>query len=180
MPNKVYKITGVNGCGKSTLLKLLAGLLACQGGEINTAKAAGAGGDSIDYLLYLPQDDYSFSISPQELFKMAIPEKIETALELAKNFGLTDKQIEETLLSDLSGGERKKVYLSFAFAVDPVYLLLDEPTNSLDQEGRKILTEHIKNRKNATIVVSHSNEMDDAIDYSLILNEGNITYESSK
>ena len=111
---------------------------------------------------------------------MAIPEKIETALEFAKIFGLTNKQIEETLLSNLSGGERKKVFLSFAFAVDPVYLLLDEPTNSLDPEGRRILTKLIQNRKNGAIIVSHSNEMDDAIDYSLTLHEGSITYESIK
>ena len=93
----------------------------------------------IDYLLYLPQDDYSFSLSPHEFFKMAIPEKFETALEFTKIFGMTDKQIKETLLSDLSGGERKKVYLSFAFALDPVYLLLDEPTNSLDVYKRQPL-----------------------------------------
>ena len=109
---------------------------------------------------------------------MAIPEKFETALEFTKIFGMTDKQIKETLLSDLSGGERKKVYLSFAFALDPVYLLLDEPTNSLDKEGKRLLTEQIKSRKNGTIIVSHSNEMDDTIDYFLTLHEGNITYES--
>lgn len=179
LPNKVYKIMGANGCGKSTLLKLLAGLLTCRSGEINAGKEID-GGTSMDHLLYLPQDDYSFSLSPQEFFQMAIPEKIETALEFTKIFGLTDKQIKETLLSDLSGGERKKVYLSFAFALDPVYLLLDEPTNSLDKEGRRILTELIQKRKKGAIIVSHSNEMDDIVDYSLTLHEGNITYESIK
>lgn len=176
-PHKVYKITGANGSGKSTLLKLLAGLLTCRSGEINNGKET-EGDIPIDYLLYLPQDDYSFSLSPHDFFKMAIPEKFETALEFTKIFGMTDKQIKETLLSDLSGGERKKVYLSFAFALDPVYLLLDEPTNSLDKDGRRLLTEQIKSRKNGTIIVSHSNEMDDAIDYFLTLYEGNITYES--
>ena len=170
---------GTNGCGKSTLLKLLAGLLTCQSGEINTGTDMESGA-SIDELLYLPQDDYLFSLSPQELFQMAIPAKIEAALAFTKSFGLTDKQIEDTLLSDLSGGERKKVYLSFAFAVDPIYLLLDEPTNSLDEEGRKVLAELIQNRKNGAIIVSHSNEMDDVIDDTLTLHEGNITYETIK
>lgn len=179
LPNKVYKLMGTNGCGKSTLLKLLAGLLTCHSGEINTGKDMESG-VSIDELLYLPQDDYLFSLSPQELFQMAIPAKIEAALAFTKSFGLTDKQIEDTLLSDLSGGERKKVYLSFAFAVDPIYLLLDEPTNSLDEEGRKVLAELIQNRKNGAIIVSHSNEMDDVIDDSLTLHEGNITYETIK
>ena len=36
----------------------------------------------------------------------------------------------------------------------------------------------VKSRKNGTIIVSHSNEMDDTIDYFLTLHEGNITYES--
>lgn len=179
-PNKVYKIMGANGCGKSTLLKLLAGLLTCQDGEITTAKAAGEGGGSIDYLLYLPQDDYEFSLSPHEFFEMALPRQNQAALSLAKTFGLTEKQIEDTLLSDLSGGERKKAYLSFAFAADPVYLLLDEPTNSLDQQGREILTQLIKDRKNGTIIVSHSNEMDEAIDCLFTLHEGNVTHESIK
>ena len=145
---------GANGCGKSTLLKLLSGLLACQGGKINTAKAANAGG-SIDYLLYLPQDDCEFSLSPKDFFEMALHKQNKTALSLAKTFGLTEKQIEDTLLSDLSGGERKKVYLSFAFAADPVYLLLDEPTNSLDVYSLDWLYDFIANTNKTLLYISH-------------------------
>ena len=56
----------------------------------------------------------------------------------------------------LSGGERKKVFLSLAFAVDPDILIMDEPTNSLDAKSSMTLVQLVKERTKGTILITHN------------------------
>lgn len=57
-------------------------------------------------------------------------------------------------IRELSGGERKKVYLSLCFAVQPRWLILDEPTNSLDSRAKETLSKLISERR-GVIMISH-------------------------
>lgn len=98
-------------------------------------------------------------------------------MELAKRFGITEDFIYQSKIDELSGGERKKVFLSLAFAVNPVLMLLDEPTNSLDEEGKILLRELLSDREGGTIVITHDTFIEDIMDYEYVIGKGNSDYE---
>lgn len=173
-----YKIRGANGAGKTTLVNIISTLLLCDTGslEFHSARMNWSREKQlpISYLFLLPQHDYKFNVTAKELYEMILPEKITVAKSFCFSFGLSEDQISNTLINDLSGGERKKVFLSLAFAVNPVFLLLDEPMNSLDDAGKNQLLQILMNRKNGTIIVSHTDELDIIIDKTIIISEGKI------
>lgn len=143
--SRLVALTGPNGSGKSTLLKLLARVLAPQIGELlfdgrrlrdwapkEYAKNAG----------YLPQD-------PDPAFPMRAVEVVvsgrapflgrfawESAAdydEAAHALALCDaSHLAERYLDEMSGGERKRVFLARVLAGHPRVVLLDEPLASLD------------------------------------------------
>lgn len=69
----------------------------------------------------------------------------------------------ETLLSNLSGGQRAKVILAKLLLENPDVLLLDEPTNFLDIEHINWLTEYLKTFEGAFLVISHDFDFLDKI-----------------
>ena len=168
-----YLLTGDNGAGKSTLFHLLTGLVLPTSGQI-----AWKGSDtqavhmsvSPPELFYLPQNDPVFHFSAETLFGMFDegPQK-EMYIHAAK-FGLEKAHL-TVPISELSGGERKKVYLSMAFGVSPHWLLLDEPTNSLDVEGKTVLAELIRSRQ-GVLIISHDPELQSAVRHTLTLKGG--------
>ena len=99
-------------------------------------------------------------------------------LEVSKRFNLTDKQINETKISDLSGGERKKVFLALAFAINPKILLLDEPTNSLDEAGKMTLVSLLQRRDNGTLIITHDQLFDSIADCFYRISNGGIIDET--
>lgn len=151
-------IEGANGIGKSTLFHLLAGL--CQektgsvtiGEENSTELKDGTFPYSI---FYLPQNDAVFDLTGKELCTIIIPDRETAFRDYAKRFGLLENLIHQSKISELSGGERKKVFLSLALTIDPPILLLDEPTNSLDDKSRTVLVECLKERGKGAVIISH-------------------------
>lgn len=159
--DEISIIVGKNGTGKSTLLKQLTGWLSAGQGEISFC---GMNPDCWDdntrdkYVFYLPQADPCFHISAVALFEEFSKERAEACIVNAERFGLSDEQL-HTQISNLSGGERKKVFLSLAFSTDSeVFLLLDEPTNSLDQEGIEVLISLLKQRCGG-LLITHNPKM---------------------
>ena len=175
---KTLIIKGNNGVGKSSLLKLIVGMIIPTTGEvfITSVNPMFLNDDTFPHKIFiLLQEEYSFNITPIELFEMVDKNRSEQMIKIAMDFNLTTQQINSTKISSLSGGEKKKVYLSIAFAINPSILLLDEPTNSLDNIGKKILITYLKQRKKGTIIVTHDPILNnlDAIFYE-ITKEGNI------
>lgn len=170
-------IKGPNGEGKSTLLKLVAGMLRCREGkvEIGGVDSAELSDESFPQdIFYLPQQDESFHFSAAELYKMSIPGKACEAERIAGEFGLSEELICSQAISSLSGGERKKVFLALAFAVEPLLMLLDEPTNSLDEAGRRKLLEMVKGRRQSTIIITHDTIFDNVLDMEYRCREGRL------
>ncbi len=170
-------IKGKNGGGKTTLLRLLSGILGYEEGEIRI--------DGIDPFLLsnknyprklfcLPQDDASFAFSADELYDMILHEQKDKAVLTASKYGLSEELIFESKINDLSGGERKKVFLSLAFAVEPSVLMLDEPTNSLDEKGKKVLRDMLRSREKVTIVVTHDPFLDEVSDAEYFVENGGV------
>ena len=154
----LYVLHGPNGSGKSSVLKLLTGLLLPDGGTVRAGGANPAAFPEDTFprrFFYLPQEDAAFDLTPAVLYGMAEGLDADKTQAVARDLGLTDAQLFETDISSLSGGERKKVWLSMALASEAGYLLLDEPTNDLDAASRTRLCELLQSRPGLTVVVTH-------------------------
>ncbi len=172
----VTLLEGENGAGKSTILRLLLGLLQPDQGSVtvNGISPADFAPETFPKtIFYLPQEDAAWHMTPWALWEMVLGDG-SLALPLAEIFGLTDVQYEETLLDALSGGERKKVFLTIAFTLAPPLLVLDEPTNSLDDKSRKVLCDLIQDYSGNILVVSHDPVVRACVQSRIILKEGKI------
>lgn len=169
-------IKGKNGGGKTTLLRLIAGIIENDGGIISIDGFSPVSLSSNNYpkkIFYLPQDDPTFYFSANELFSMILLDRDKIATDIAKRFGLNDKSVYDSKISELSGGERKKVFLSLGFAINPTIMMLDEPTNSLDEKGKTVLKELLKLRNGGAIIVTHDCGLDDISDAIVEVNGEN-------
>lgn len=172
--SKKYYIVGENGSGKTSLLECIIGLKDVECGKIlyDNCEANKIGNQKFyDAFAYLPQEDATLNLTPYELFCETEKDEVDSALEIARQFGLSEGNIYSTAICDLSGGERKKVYLSRLLAMENEFLFLDEPTNCLDSESVEILIEMMKKRKKGWLVITHDAKMfqkeKDVIVYSL-------------
>ena len=178
--NRIILLKGENGAGKSTLLRLITGLLLPDSGKIIVG---GAVPESIsrenwpDRLFYLPQEDAVYHIPAMELYEMLIPDKLQEALRIAGKMGLTETELRESCIDTLSGGERKKVFLTLAFTIHPTLMLLDEPTNSLDDRSRRTLCQMLQEYSGGVLIVTHDPVLDDAASSVLTLTKGGLHYE---
>ena len=177
-PDKNYLLIGNNGAGKTTLLNLLAGLILPDDGEICMKGKTAFSETNPDILFYILQHDPRYHYDADTLFQMFGKEKQEKIVRIAERFGLTEEIRSGKAICDLSGGERKKVFLSIGFAMEPAWLLLDEPSNNLDKKGRETLFELIRERK-GTVLVSHDPLFRDAADRMIRIENGQI-YDEEK
>ena len=179
---KINVIKGNNGVGKSTLLRCIVGLIYCSDGDVKVGDANVTQISDKSFpskMFFLPQDDAKFGITANELYYIFCPEIACNAVSIAQDFGLSDGDINDTKISDLSGGQRKQVYLSLAFALEPLILLLDEPTNSLDVESNEKLVKLLKRRNGGAIIITHNALFDDISDYNYKLTDGGIFLETN-
>jgi len=177
-PSEITVIKGSNGCGKSTLFRLISGIIKSDLGEISIDDITPAKFSSSNFpkkIFFLPQNDAIFNFSAYELYDMLIPEKINSAVKLAKRFGLKDSLIYRSKINELSGGERKKVFLSLAFTIDPVIMMLDEPTNSLDEKGKILLRDLLKKRKGGSLIITHDEFIDNLANRVYTIGRGVLT-----
>lgn len=126
-PGEVLAVVGPSGAGKSTLLRLLAGLEAPHRGRVHRRGPA----------VYLDQTPYLLerSVLENAAFGLRLkgwpaPKARKRALAWLERVGLAG--LEARPARALSGGERVRLALARALAVEPAALLLDEPTANLD------------------------------------------------
>lgn len=171
---------GVNGAGKSTIVRLLLGIVNCDGGDICVGGVApkDIGYDNFPHkIFYLTQEDPPYNLTPGELFGMVLDEAAsETAFAVLGMFNIGEGILSQTIGS-LSGGERKKVFLSLAFACDPQLMILDEPTNSLDKNGCDILRSLLSERTRGTIIITHEESLTDLAKTVYEVGEGRVIRE---
>lgn len=174
--NDNYLIVGENGSGKTTLLNLLVGFLSPTEGNIDGCPASAEREFDEHRCILIPQRDPSFGFDAKTLFAMFGSTKQNDLYVLAKRFGLTKRELEGVAIRDLSGGERKKVFLTLGFALKPQWLFLDEPTNDLDYEGKETLLKCMEERQ-GVIVVSHDRLILQRVNNKIVLKEGRIENE---
>jgi iron complex transport system ATP-binding protein len=138
-------IIGPNGAGKSTLLQIAAGVLRPDGGSVllnGRSLSSTARRITARTLGFLPQELTSASdYSVEDIARMGrypylkglggLSGADERAVD--RSLALTDLiDFRRRRLSQLSGGERKRAFLSSVLAQEPEIMLLDEPTGALD------------------------------------------------
>ncbi len=147
-------VVGRNGDGKSSLLAMLAGRLEPDGGRVTVRRGVSVGvldqGDTLDdgdtvaraVVGDLPEHEWAGD-----------PRVRDVTAGLLSGFDWNAP------ISDLSGGQRRRVALAKLLIGDHDVLMLDEPTNHLDVEAIAWLAEHLKRRwapnSGALLVVTH-------------------------
>jgi ATP-binding cassette subfamily F protein uup len=152
-PGDRIGLVGVNGSGKTTLLKLLAGEREPETGkriEGQTVKLAHLSQELSDL-------DGSMRVleAVEEVARRVVLGKQEmSASQLAERFGFPSQK-QWTPVSDLSGGERRRLQLARLLMAEPNVLLLDEPTNDLDIDTLQQLEDLLDSWPGTLVVISH-------------------------
>ena len=191
---EVVGLLGPNGAGKTTCFYMIVGLIKADQGQIlideTDATAYGIHVRAKMGVSYLPQEASIFR-------KMTVKQNIQAILELRQ--GLTHDQRKskcEALMEELridhvhnqlgislSGGERRRVEIARALAMEPRYILLDEPFAGVDPVSvidiQKII-QHLKNREIGVLITDHNvRETLGICDRAYILNDGELLTEGS-
>ncbi len=142
-------IIGPNGAGKTTLLRLIDGELELDSGIVDVRPGVQIG--------YFHQDHRSldFELTPIEQVRALKPRMDYGDIRaLLGRFQFTREMV-ETKLSRLSGGERARVAMLKLLLEENNLLLLDEPTNHLDTDAKEALEEALQAYEGSIITVSH-------------------------
>lgn len=144
----ITAIIGPNGCGKSTLLAAIAGDLPLTSGSIEI-NDKDLGNYSIPKLarlrsVVLQQPLFNLAFTVQEVLAMARSAGSTLASENAAITKLAINDLVDRKVTQLSGGEKQRVAIALAIAVDAPVLLLDEPLAAQDVESSKRIIELLK------------------------------------
>jgi ATP-binding cassette subfamily F protein uup len=147
-------IVGRNGDGKSTLLRLLAGRMEPDSGRVTRRRGVTIG-------VLDQSDDLVNGQTVGHTIVGGIDEHVWAGDSKVRDViaGLVRDIPWDTLVDDLSGGQRRRVALAQVLIGDHDVVFLDEPTNHLDVEGISWLAGHLKNRwaqnSGGLVVVTH-------------------------
>ncbi len=179
-PGRIYGLLGENGVGKTTLLTLLCGLKKPTSGSISTD-----GSNPYDRLPSFLQNQYYLpdEVAPinGQAAKWALSEgRFRPSYSHGKFLKAMDifEVSAEQKMNQMSAGQLKKTYISFAFACSVKYLFLDEPTNGLDIPSKAQFRKAIMSftSDDSTIVISthQVKDLENIIDPIVILDKQDV------
>ena len=161
-------IVGPNGVGKSTFLNLITEQMRPDSGRVIV-------GQTIQFGFYTQE---GMTARPDmrviDIVK-DVAEHIEldngkdmSAHQFLSYFGFDDTT-QYNYFGNLSGGEKRRLYLLKVLMANPNFLILDEPTNDLDIYTLEILEQFLKDYKGCLVIVSHDRSfMDHIVDHIFV------------
>ena len=165
-------IVGQNGMGKSTILRLIVGELMPDGGKVVVGETIAFGYYTQDGIT-LNQDKRVIDVITDiaEFIPLEKGQKI-TAAGLLERF-LFSREQQQVYVSQLSGGEKRRLYLLTVIMKNPNFLILDEPTNDLDILTLNVLEEFLDTIfKGCLVIVTHDRYFMDRLVEHLFIFEG--------
>ena len=178
----VYGLLGKNGAGKSTLIYLMTGLLTPQAGEVLF--------DGENVRKRLPKTMSDIFLVPEEfdMPRLSIKQYVDINAPFYPRFSMEDMQRYLDIfemggdlslkLHALSMGQKKKVFMAFAFATNTRVLIMDEPTNGLDipskSQFRKLVTTGMSDDKLMLISTHQVRDISDILDHVTIIDQNRV------
>ncbi|HVV68780.1 MAG TPA: LPS export ABC transporter ATP-binding protein [Gammaproteobacteria bacterium] len=192
--NEIVGLLGPNGAGKTTSFYMIVGLITCDSGKVMVDET------DITHLPmhlrarmgigYLPQESSIFR-------KLTVSQNIMAILQLRKSLKKSQRlELMENLMQEfhiahlrdnygytLSGGERRRVEIARALAMEPRFILLDEPFAGIDPisviDIKRIIL-HLRDRGIGVLITDHNvRETLDICQRAYIVSEGGIIAEGS-
>ncbi len=184
-PGNVYGLLGRNGAGKSSLLRLMGGLLfpqkgACRFGAHLAARRHPA---FLQEVFFIPEVFDFPPVSIRDYVRVNAPfyPKFDSVQfdRYLDEFELLPSQ----KLTELSHGQKKKVFTGFALATNASLLLLDEPTNGLDipskAQFRRLIASAVDENRVVVVSTHQVRDLDNLIDPLIILDQSRILLHAS-
>lgn len=176
-PNEKIGLVGVNGAGKSTLLKIICGVEDPDLGNIHFNGSMSYLSQEIHREIGLKKEnnisdvDQYLTVGEYLIFERDIDVEEWEVNKLLNHMNMKDKDC-NSILHELSGGQKIKIELIRILLEQSDLLILDEPTNFLDIPSVEWLMGYLAYYPKAVIVVSHDLRlMDKGIDKIWYLNE---------
>lgn len=154
-PGQRVGVIGVNGAGKSTLLGIMSGELTPTAGKVKRGKTVQlATLEQIPQIRGMNPDLRVVEAISQIKERIQWGEQEITAAKLVEKLGFS-KERAWTRVSDLSGGEMRRLQIASQLLAEPNVLILDEPTNDLDTDTLAQLEDLLDSFPGTLVVVSH-------------------------
>jgi len=188
----IVGLLGPNGAGKTTCFYMIVGLVAQDGGTVliddENITALPMHGRARKGIGYLPQEASIFR-------KMTVQNNILAILETRKDLNTSQRKDKmEQLLQEfhlthirdsqgmsLSGGERRRVEIARALAMEPSFILLDEPFAGVDPisvNDIKQIIRHLRDKGIGVLITDHNvRETLDICEHAYIVGEGKVIAE---
>jgi biotin transport system ATP-binding protein len=181
-------LAGANGSGKTTLVRTFNGLLTPDEGAVRVngrpvAEDLVAARTAVGMVFQDPRDgfvaarvrdDVAFGPENLGLARDEIDRRVDDALGAVR---LSDRA--DVRIADLSGGERERVAIAGALAMDPDHLVLDEPFTGLDWPARRAVLDRLAALRDAgtsVVVVTHDlRDVAALADRTVVLRDGEVT-----
>jgi len=166
---EIFALLGPNGAGKTTTVEILAGFRAPDSGSVsvlgfNPATTGDAGRswrNRIGIVLQTASDAGSFKVREIVTHFSAFyanPRDVDQVIEAV---GLTEKR--DSLVLELSGGQRRRLDVALGIIGNPELLFLDEPTTGFDPEARRSFWSLIRELKaGGTTILLTTHYLDEA------------------
>ena len=189
---EVVGLLGPNGAGKTTTFYMIVGLIPSDQGRISLD------GEDVTRLPMHARARRGLSYLAQEpsvFRKLSARDNLLAVLEMRRDLGAQERRqrcaallqelgiehVANSLALSLSGGERRRLEIARALAVEPRVMLLDEPFAGVDPiavgEIKKIVS-HLKSRDISVLITDHNvRETLDICDRAYIINEGGVIAE---
>ena len=178
----VYGLLGKNGAGKSTLIYLMTGLLTPQAGEVLFD------GENVRQRLPKTMSDIFLVPEEFELPHLTLRKYVDINATFYPRFSMEDMDryldifemsgMMDVKLHALSMGQKKKVFMAFAFATNTRALIMDEPTNGLDipskSQFRKLVTTGMSDDKLMLISTHQVRDISDILDHVVIIDQNRV------
>ena len=144
--NDLIALVGKNGVGKTTLMKIIMGNQELDNGELWSYPNL-----KISYFTQNFEIDFSKTVE-EEIMKVIFKDEEKFKIDMyCHNLNLNKKE----KINNLSGGQKRRIFLIKSLIPDSDIILLDEPTNHLDLECIEWLENHLRELNKAMLCVSH-------------------------